>query len=118
MGIIFQVKDFILKTYHILVIVNLQKKKLLKLKRSLISCGSKYQYFSKSNLISGEIIKKDILVIAPYNAQVNLLKYLNDKAKISTVDKFQGQEAPISIFSLTTVVDMMLKRIRFFTTTK
>ncbi len=64
--------------------------------------GSKYEYFSKSNIISGEITKKHILVIAPYNAQVNLLKkYLNDKARISTVDKFQGQEAPISIFSLT-----------------
>ena len=26
---------------------------------------------------------------------------MNDKARVSTVDKFQGQEAPIAIFSLT-----------------
>ena len=51
----------------------------------------KYEYFSKGKLLSGIIEKKDILVIAPYNAQVNLLKnYLNDKARVSTVDKFQG----------------------------
>ena len=66
-----------------------------------LHCG-KYEYFSKGKLLSGTIEKKDILVIAPYNAQVNLLKnYLNDKARVSTVDKFQGQEAPIAIFSLT-----------------
>ena len=64
--------------------------------------GSKYEYFSEGKIISGEITNKEILVIAPYNAQVNLLKsYLHDKARVSTVDKFQGQEAPVSIFSLT-----------------
>ena len=64
--------------------------------------GSKYEYFSEGKIKSGEITNKEILVIAPYNAQVNLLKsYLNDKARVSTVDKFQGQEAPVSIFSLT-----------------
>ena len=53
-------------------------------------------------MLSGKITFKEILVIAPYNAQVNLLKnYLKDKARVSTVDKFQGQEAPVSIFSLT-----------------
>ena len=64
--------------------------------------SGKYEYFSRGKLFSGTIEKKDILVIAPYNAQVNLLKnYLNDKARVSTVDKFQGQEAPIAIISLT-----------------
>ena len=64
--------------------------------------GSSYEYFSKDKLKSGKITKQEILVIAPYNAQVNLLRnYLNDKARVSTVDKFQGQEAPVSIFSLT-----------------
>ncbi|SNC59292.1 uncharacterized protein SAMN04487881_0027 [Marinobacter sp. es.048] len=44
----------------------------------------------------------DILIIAPYNAQVfELHKKLPD-ARIGTVDKFQGQEAPIAIFSMAT----------------
>jgi superfamily I DNA and/or RNA helicase len=44
----------------------------------------------------------DILVIAPYNAQVFDLKDRIVGARIGTVDKFQGQEAPIVIYSLTT----------------
>ncbi len=42
----------------------------------------------------------DILVVAPFNAQVNALqKELGDRARVGTVDKFQGQEAPIVIYS-------------------
>ena len=45
----------------------------------------------------------DILVIAPYNAQVaDLIAGLPRDTRVGTVDKFQGQEAPIVIFSLTT----------------
>ncbi len=44
----------------------------------------------------------DILIIAPYNAQVFDLKDRISGARIGTVDKFQGQEAPIVIYSLTT----------------
>ncbi|HET8570337.1 MAG TPA: DEAD/DEAH box helicase, partial [Candidatus Limnocylindria bacterium] len=44
----------------------------------------------------------DILVVAPYNAQVGeIQKQLPDAARVGTVDKFQGQEAPISIYSMT-----------------
>ena len=43
----------------------------------------------------------DILVVAPYNYQVNLLKAaLNPEAKVGSVDKFQGQEAPIVFLSM------------------
>jgi len=45
---------------------------------------------------------EDILIIAPYNAQVFDLKDKIPGARIGTVDKFQGQEAPIVIYSLTT----------------
>jgi uncharacterized protein len=45
---------------------------------------------------------EDILVIAPYNAQVFDLKDKMPGARIGTVDKFQGQEAPIVIYSMTT----------------
>src|SRR6185503_1183740 len=46
---------------------------------------------------------QDILVIAPYNAQVaDLLERLPDGARVGTVDRFQGQEAPVVIYSMTT----------------
>jgi uncharacterized protein len=46
---------------------------------------------------------KDILIVAPYNAQVSaLLKKLPAGARVGTVDKFQGQQAPIVFFSMTT----------------
>ena len=45
----------------------------------------------------------DVLVVAPYNMQVNLLRsYLPDGARVGTVDKFQGQEAEAVIVSMTT----------------
>jgi predicted RecB family nuclease len=44
----------------------------------------------------------DILIIAPYNAQVSELQDRIHHARIGTVDKFQGQEAPIVIYSMTT----------------
>ncbi len=45
---------------------------------------------------------EDILIIAPYNAQVFELQEQLPGARIGTVDKFQGQEAPIVIYSMTT----------------
>jgi uncharacterized protein len=44
----------------------------------------------------------DILIVAPYNAQVSDLLSRMPQARIGTVDKFQGQEAPVVIYSLTT----------------
>jgi uncharacterized protein len=45
----------------------------------------------------------DILVIAPYNAQVaDLVAKLPPGTRVGTVDRFQGQEAPVVIYSLTT----------------
>lgn len=48
----------------------------------------------------------DLIVVAPYNAQVDLLRrHLADEGldavPVGTVDKFQGQEAAIAIVSLT-----------------
>ena len=45
---------------------------------------------------------EDILIVAPYNAQVSDLGARLEGARIGTVDKFQGQEAPVVIYSLTT----------------
>jgi uncharacterized protein len=45
----------------------------------------------------------EVLIVAPYNAQVGAIRrLLPEEARVGTVDKFQGQEAPISIYSLTT----------------
>jgi len=45
----------------------------------------------------------DVLIVAPYNAQVGTIqRLLPSAARVGTVDKFQGQEAPISIYSMTT----------------
>ncbi len=43
----------------------------------------------------------DMMFVAPYNYQVKLLKQrLGSDSKVGSVDKFQGQEAPIVFFSL------------------
>lgn len=45
----------------------------------------------------------DILVVAPYNAQVNALRAaLPPAIRVGTVDRFQGQEAPVCLVSMTT----------------
>jgi uncharacterized protein len=48
------------------------------------------------------MVPQDIIVVAPYNAQVNALREaLHCDIRVGTVDKFQGQEAPICIVSMT-----------------
>jgi superfamily I DNA and/or RNA helicase len=45
----------------------------------------------------------DVLVVTPYNAQVSALRdALPRRAHVGTVDKFQGQEAPIVFYSMAT----------------
>ena len=45
----------------------------------------------------------EVLIVAPYNAHVAMLRTrLPDGARVGTVDKFQGQEAPIVIYSMAT----------------
>src|SRR6185437_11993423 len=44
----------------------------------------------------------DILIVAPYNAQVFDLRESIPGGAIGTVDKFQGQQAPVVIYSLAT----------------
>ena len=48
------------------------------------------------------ITYREVLVVAPYNAQVGAIAaLLPPEARVGTVDKFQGQEAPVSIYSMT-----------------
>ena len=48
------------------------------------------------------IALREILIITPYNAQVYEIQQRLPGARIGTVDKFQGQEAPIAIYSMAT----------------
>ena len=44
----------------------------------------------------------DIIIITPYNAQVFEIQQRLPGARVGTVDKFQGQETPIAIYSTAT----------------
>jgi uncharacterized protein len=49
------------------------------------------------------IVVDDILVVSPYNMQVNLLRSrLREGARVGAVDRFQGQEAAVIIVSMAT----------------
>ncbi|MDO4241090.1 MAG: AAA domain-containing protein, partial [Microbacteriaceae bacterium] len=56
--------------------------------------------------LAGGLLSQDgVIVVAPYNAQVDLLRQRLDAAgfqrvRVGTVDKFQGQEAEVAIVSL------------------
>ena len=53
--------------------------------------------------VTQTVLPEHILVVAPYNAQVAALaKRLPQGVRIGTVDKFQGQQAPIVFYSMTT----------------
>lgn len=45
---------------------------------------------------------EDIIIIAPYNAHVFEIQKRFPGAHVGTVDKFQGEEAPIAIYSKAT----------------
>lgn len=62
--------------------------------------GSTFRGRDGSERIMGHA---DILVVAPYNAQVNALRTaLPAAVRVGTVDRFQGQEAPVCLVSMTT----------------
>ena len=59
------------------------------------------RFRDKDNEIDAISLDRDVLVVAPYNMQVNLLKErLPADTRIGTIDKFQGQEAPVVIISM------------------
>lgn len=68
-----------------------------------------YEHLVSGNLawrdrhgVEAPITDAEVLIVAPYNAQVGLLGERIPNARIGTVDKFQGQEAPIVIYSMAT----------------
>jgi uncharacterized protein len=77
--------------------------------------GSDYEDNGKKRKLNVE----DFLIISPYNTQVNLLISKLEEAKIKnpkvgTIDKFQGQEAPITIISMTSSDSDSLPRNKEF----
>jgi len=52
-------------------------------------------------LVAAGLGPGDVIVVAPFNAQVKLLsERLQPGVRVGTVDKFQGQEAPVVFFSM------------------
>ncbi|HIE82407.1 MAG TPA: nuclease, partial [Dehalococcoidia bacterium] len=49
-----------------------------------------------------ELKLEDILVVSPYNAQVGEIARRIENVRVGTVDKFQGQQAPVVIISYAT----------------
>ena len=61
------------------------------------------QTFNDKDGKTRPITTNDILVVTPYNVQVNHLRsVLPAGARVGTVDKFQGQEAPVVLVSMVT----------------
>jgi uncharacterized protein len=52
----------------------------------------------KENLIGLD----EVLIVTPYNAQISRIRERLPQANVGTVDKFQGREAPISVYSMAT----------------
>jgi uncharacterized protein len=56
--------------------------------------------------VTRPITPGDVKVVAPFNAQVRLLsERLQEGVAVGTVDKFQGQEAPVVFFSMASSSD-------------
>ncbi len=69
--------------------------------KSLLNAGT---LWTNAKGASAPLTPSDLLVVAPYNAQVSaLLDALQPLGveRVGTVDRFQGQEAPIVIYSCT-----------------
>ena len=59
--------------------------------------------YTKQDGTCGPLAPEEIMVVAPYNAQVRCLREaLPDGVRVGTVDKFQGQEAAVCFFSMAT----------------
>ncbi len=58
--------------------------------------------WTDKNGITRPLSENDIIIVAPYNAQVNAIQdALPKEIRVGTVDKFQGQEAPVCLVSMT-----------------
>jgi uncharacterized protein len=63
--------------------------------------GDTVQWRDKDG-VESPLTLEDLMIVAPYNAQVTALAAALPGVRVGTVDKFQGQQAPVVIVSLTT----------------
>ena len=71
---------------------------IARLATSLVANGS----WTDADGVSRPLTWQEVLIVAPFNAQVGAIqRLLPTEARVGTVDKFQGQEAPISLYSMT-----------------
>lgn len=71
--------------------------------RDLLAPGVRWSNVKLQDSGPVPLTAKDILVIAPFNVQVSdITSRLPRDIRVGTVDKFQGQEATVVIYSLTT----------------
>lgn len=73
-----------------------------KLVHQLVQGENFYTLYKDGKIKRKRIDYDAIKIISPYNAQVNRLKKEIPQVSIGTVDKFQGQEAPVIIYSVAT----------------
>ena len=75
-----------------------------------------------ARLVAAGVAPAEIKVVAPFNAQVDLLRSLvPEEVEVGTVDKFQGQEARVVLYSMASSsgddvprgLDFLLSRNRF-----
>jgi uncharacterized protein len=80
-----------------------------------VYCSLLRQHWTDRTGTTRPITSDDILVVSPYNVQVNHLKsVLPSGAHVGTVDKFQGQEAPVVLVSMaTSSVDYIPRNLEF-----
>ena len=70
--------------------------------RQLVDGSHQWARSEQGKTVLLPVTLSDVMVVAPYNAQVSALRSsLPDNARVGTVDKFQGQEAPVVIYSMT-----------------
>ena len=76
-----------------------EAQRLAEMIEALLDSGATY---SDADGNRHPIARSDILIITPYNAQVAEISAALPGFRVGTVDKFQGQQAPISIYSMAT----------------
>ena len=76
-----------------------EAKEVAQLVASLLASGSWTDRDGRQRALQSN----DILIVSPYNAHLAALRrLLPPNARIGTVDKFQGQEAPVVVYSMAT----------------
>lgn len=58
-------------------------------------------YWTDRDGVRHRMTHEHILIVAPYNAQIAALRRALPCMRVGTVDKFQGQQAPVVIYSMT-----------------